>query len=714
MPEVSPEATVKPSGYMRLPLRLRRLIADALALGAFSCAWVAVFSASDIAGLWLRRPALLGLALVLIVNWLAWRRLPRHLGRITRQGLFVSGAGLGLLCMTFHLAGGVNTLAGLAGLLACMALRNSYDDPDLAAEAALRAARSGDLRGPVTVIRDNIENLALSLVVVVLVWHFCLEAFRIPTGSMLPTLYGDPVWGDRVLVDKFIYEFRDPERWEPTVFRYPLRRTDPYVKRIIGMPGEQVLIAQGDIYLRRHPGAEVELLQKTPAAREVLWYPVTGPVTEKGQFLKWFAREGEADFDSGAIKLGKGAVVTFPKGDDGKPGDVRDHDPSGEGFSPEIGYNRRVVGDLRTRGAIAFTDRFWAEITLVRDTESYVLRLSSPAEDHYRYVDVALTHRSTAPGTMETGLDLGEMKRVDIPGGSTSRKTLSFDLSLADGQLSVTLWGNQSLWGSPESWTRAVRVGSPMLDLLRAQPKDRPLSEVAQALTEPTPRRGRVSFSGGAVSDAESGHSPQLIVHGIERDVYYLGRILDTEVGGKTEQRELPFGFNLGPDEYLVLGDNSPGSKDSRFWTAIDLVTQDGTLFTGGVDDEGQIIASLLNSFDAGEQLVFKDAASGRTAPCSALRSLTRVARFSHKERGSQMPTDAEILKNTLEGLKRAAQKQNLTRLHFITEGGGVVYVPVDEIREIRVRAVAGVKRELFVGKPFAVFLWPHRMKLIQ
>lgn len=714
MPEVSPEATVKPSGYMRLPVRLRRLVADALALGAFGCAWVAVFSASEIAGLWLRRPALLGLALVLVANWLAWRRMPQQLGRITRQGLVVSGAGLGLLCMTFHLAGGVNTLAGLAGLLACLALRNSYDDPDLAAEAALRAARGKELRSPVAVIRDNVENLALSLVVVVLVWHFCLEAFRIPTGSMLPTLYGDPVWGDRVLVDKFVYEFRDPERWEPTVFRYPLRRTDPYVKRIIGMPGEQVLIAQGDIYLRRHPGADVELLQKTPSAREVLWYPVVGQITEKGQFLKWFAREGGADFEGGAIKLGKDAVVTFPKGDDGKPGDVRDHDPSGEGFSPEIGYNRRVVGDLRARGAITFTHRFQAEITLIRDAESYVLRLSSPKDDHYRYVDVALFQRSMASGAPDLTLDLGDLKRVDVPGGMTSRKRLDFDLSLADGHLSVRLSGDQSLWGSAATWSASVRVGSPTLDLLRAQPKDRPLTEVAQALTEPAMRRGRVSFTGVALEEGASGNEPQLIVYGIERDIYYVGRMLDTEVGGRSEQRELPFGFNLGPDEYLVLGDNSPGSKDSRFWTAIDLVTQDGTLYSGGVDDEGQTIASLLNSFDAGEQLVFKDTASGRTAPCSALRSLTRVARFSHKERGSQMPADAEILKNALEGLRRAAQKQSLTRLHFITEGGGVVYVPLDEIREIRVRAVAGVKRELFVGKPFAVFLWPHRMKLIQ
>lgn len=71
-------------------------------------------------------------------------------------------------------------------------------------------------------------------------------------------------------------------------------------------------------------------------------------------------------------------------------------------------------------------------------------------------------------------------------------------------------------------------------------------------------------------------------------------------------------------------------------------------------------------------------------------------------------------MKTSLEALKRAAGEKQLTRVQFITEGGGVVYVNLAEIKEFRVRSVSYVKRDLFVGKPFAVFLWPHRMKLIE
>ena len=65
--------------------------------------------------------------------------------------------------------------------------------------------------------------------------HFVIEAYKIPSGSMQPTLIGDEDADikDRILVDKLSYAFRDPRRWEVAVFRYPL---DPEVYPVDYLP----------------------------------------------------------------------------------------------------------------------------------------------------------------------------------------------------------------------------------------------------------------------------------------------------------------------------------------------------------------------------------------------------------------------------------------------------------------------------------------------
>ena len=71
---------------------------------------------------------------------------------------------------------------------------------------------------------------------------------------MQPTLYGtEPPLDlhDRILADKLSYRFRDPKRFEIAIFRYPLDRSKNYVKRVWGMPGEELRIEHGDVWVRR-------------------------------------------------------------------------------------------------------------------------------------------------------------------------------------------------------------------------------------------------------------------------------------------------------------------------------------------------------------------------------------------------------------------------------------------------------------------------------
>jgi signal peptidase I len=62
---------------------------------------------------------------------------------------------------------------------------------------------------------------------------------------MYPTLED----GDNLLIDKISYRFQEPERFDIIVFQYPHAQDTYYIKRIIGLPGETVLIQDGQIYI---------------------------------------------------------------------------------------------------------------------------------------------------------------------------------------------------------------------------------------------------------------------------------------------------------------------------------------------------------------------------------------------------------------------------------------------------------------------------------
>lgn len=86
---------------------------------------------------------------------------------------------------------------------------------------------------------------------------FVVEPFRIPSGSMLPTLQS----GDLILVNKFTYGIRlpvldkkvvqinDPQRGDVVVFRYPVDPDVDYIKRIVGLPGDEVAYLDKKLYI---------------------------------------------------------------------------------------------------------------------------------------------------------------------------------------------------------------------------------------------------------------------------------------------------------------------------------------------------------------------------------------------------------------------------------------------------------------------------------
>lgn len=131
-------------------------------------------------------------------------------------------------------------------------------------------------RGSAGFVRDNLEAFAVAIAMALVIRHYCIEAFRIPTGSMMPSLYGDDPatrrQGDRILVDKVAYLRRDPDRWEVVVFLFPLNKGKNFIKRLVGLPDEWLHIRDGDIWTSRDEGKTWTIARKPPGARDQLFF----------------------------------------------------------------------------------------------------------------------------------------------------------------------------------------------------------------------------------------------------------------------------------------------------------------------------------------------------------------------------------------------------------------------------------------------------------
>lgn len=168
--------------------------------------------------------------------------------------------------------------------------------------------------------RETIESIIVAFILAFLFRAFVAEAFVIPTGSMAPTLMGAhkdifcehcgqqyqvsassefvsgtqvmsrdmtiastcatcrglnaydfknnsnhaTFSGDRILVSKFDYVFSNPQRWDVLVFKYPKEAHMNYIKRLIGLPGESLLIQDGDIFVRSGNVNEWTIARKPP------------------------------------------------------------------------------------------------------------------------------------------------------------------------------------------------------------------------------------------------------------------------------------------------------------------------------------------------------------------------------------------------------------------------------------------------------------------
>jgi signal peptidase I len=116
-------------------------------------------------------------------------------------------------------------------------------------------------RGKKSVFREYLEAIVIAVLLALFIRTFVVQAFKIPSGSMLPTLQ----IGDHLLVSKFLYGIKLPfkgtvlvpfkkiDQGDVVVFRFPKDRSVDYIKRVIGTPGDTVEIRDKKVIVNGKP-----------------------------------------------------------------------------------------------------------------------------------------------------------------------------------------------------------------------------------------------------------------------------------------------------------------------------------------------------------------------------------------------------------------------------------------------------------------------------
>jgi len=370
--------------------------------------------------------------------------------------------------------------------------------------------------------------------------------------------------GDRILVNKFLYDFSEPRRWDVVVFKYPEDAKTNYIKRLVGLPDETVSIVGGDIWTNRE-GEQPRIARKPPDTMLAMLQCVSDSrhpsarLEQAGWPRNWSdwtppSREAEArwitddDGRSFAVDAAGAAAATLryrhflPTAEDWAVVGAGRSDSFGKAVRPTL------IDDFQPYNAIATRSHWVGDLAVEMRLECR----RPGGRVSIDLVEAGKAHRCTidlAVGAVE--LAIVGAAAGDVPRARTGlRGPGSWKLLLAnvDDELSLFIDGRKVEFDRPTVWSRGIESA----ELL--QPYDGDIEPGMKQSGDLSPVG--ITAQGAAVRVGDLR---------VLRDIFYIGAFdVGARPGEFVERQRLS--FDLQSDQFFVLGDNSAASKDSRLW----------------------------------------------------------------------------------------------------------------------------------------------------
>jgi signal peptidase I len=412
--------------------------------------------------------------------------------------------------------------------------------------------------------------------------------------------------GDRILVNKYIYSFTDPKRWDVVVFKFPGNAQMNYIKRLVGLPGEVLRIYQGDLFSgdkNAADEADFAIARKPPDKVLTMRQPVhdtnyePADLYEAGWPLRWQPTATDGwDVQAGVQgKLVHQHFISQPTDDQVAWLRYRHTIPSFDDWLQVEQQNNGEagsLGDLARPHLISDFNPYNARIKLFDTTRGSTLEIPPEREGLHWVGDLML----------EAEVDIkkpqGNLLLDLVEGG----RHFTARIDLATGRASLSIDGLPDF--KPEADTGLIGPGSYRVAL--ANVDDQLMLWVDRRLvkfSEPTIYNADELYGGrqNNVPQTSSDDPGDLAPAGIGtqnaevaisrlrlwRDIYYIADNWKRDPRLVTDLPDLLNGqldylsdpndwgifaarrsedFPLSDDQYFVMGDNSPESLDARLW----------------------------------------------------------------------------------------------------------------------------------------------------
>lgn len=414
--------------------------------------------------------------------------------------------------------------------------------------------------------------------------------------------------GDRILVDKLAYKLHDPRRWDVAVFKFPGESQTNFIKRLVGLPGEKITIYGGDIFVQKHGETESKIARKAPKKLRALLRPVfendrIEAIVKAGGNPRWEAPSPWETVDAGRsfqIKseddqthwLTYHHIPPLPV-DAYQPGREQEEKPLRYLISDLCQYNTQKS---RTSNIQDYKPDVWPyrspeEKRYARTQRNHAMHydpsqstVETPRPNFPQlWIEAGGTHwvgdlsiRTTATINSKEGTITLEL----IEGGY--RMQCHIDVASGKATMQIIPPGENSPLamtedGKPYQPTAKTDVRGPgTYELQFANCDDQltlwvdgdPITFDTSTAYQPLPDQSATTDDLSPVRLGAKNIDLTLSHLTVFRDTYYIAINNANRPMMDPDNPDEEISFQLGDDEFLALGDNSPRSRDSRLWSS--------------------------------------------------------------------------------------------------------------------------------------------------